>query len=363
MHIQPALQRPVSLRPMPASRPSAPPEEPKDRVEIGVAGLTLRAALGSSLAATRNLAGRFLFGPVGHAIGQALKLVGYKPRPFVLKLPPDALATLPASGLDRPFLLVHGWHHRKELFESLTDKLTQNGANGGRVGFLRNGGLFEDAECTRPLDKPSPDMRVFVSMFETYRDAPDVAAPQLKKNVDFIRALTGQDKVDVAAHSMGGLATRCLVDTEPQHGVGKFMMIGTPNQGVVMASLSQSALEAEQRGYDLRWLLDVKDVQQADTRAMEWLHPKSDLREGMNSRWATGQKSLEAAVVVGSHDKITPSNKLLPTWGDGLIADSSLPLEDTEVRHLSSKGLYSVHGNLLLHPETYANMREFFAWR
>lgn len=363
MTIAPVAFRTLELhrRSQPAS---APAREPEDQVELKDAPpLALRAMLGSSWEATRSLAGRLVFGPVCHGIGVVLKLVGYKPKPYVLPLPKDALGELPESRLQRPFLLVHGWHHRKELFESLTNKLTHDGANGGRVGYVRSGRLYEDAECTRPLAHPGPDLRVFVSMFETYRDAPDVAALQLKQNLDTIRALTGQSKVDVAAHSMGGLATRRLVDTCPEHGIGKFMMVGTPNGGVSMASMSEAALDAEDRGWDVRWVLDLKDCQPADRGALEWLKPDSPERRAMNERWPQQQASLEATMHVGADDKITLGNRYLPVWGDKLIPASSLELDGLEVRHVHRKGLYSVHGNLLWHPDTYTTMRSYFGWQ
>ncbi len=363
MQIQ-ALSAPAFLRPRSAAARTERSREAEDTVELqGTPPRAWRVTLGSSLEATRSLCARAIFGPVGHAIGRTLHFIGWKPKQYDLPQPKEALTNLPSSQLDRPFLLVHGWHHRAVLFESLTDKLTKDGANGGQVGFLRDGALFEDAGCTRPLDQPTADMRVFVSMFTTYRDDPDAAAPQLKRNLDFIRNLTGQSKVDVAAHSMGGLATRRLVDLDPQHGIGKFMMVGTPNQGTAMAGLSELALDAVDKGYDLRWSLDLKDVQPSDRPALQWLKTNSPVRNDMNSRWAQGQKSLEAVVVVGSHDKLTPGPHMVPAWGDKLIASQSLELEGTDVRYVRSRGAYSVHGNLLWHPDTYTEMQGFFGWK
>src|SRR5690606_21420628 len=80
-------------------------------------------------------------GPIAVAVskaGEALEKLGqrqgwwdelgktYKP------LPPSKLKELPASTLERPFLLVPGFHTPKDRFHHLVEKLTENGANGGR---------------------------------------------------------------------------------------------------------------------------------------------------------------------------------------------------------------------------------------
>lgn len=348
-------------RPRAAGPPSPGPCDPPDTVQLSQADppAAWRALLGTGLESTRRACARTLFGPLGHALGRGLSALGAKPPAYQPPMPPDALGSLPPSRLHRPLLLVHGWHHRHEFFHSLTDKLT---AEGSPTVYVQAGRFFADPGCSRPLAEPPSEARVFVSVFSSYRLAPDQAAPELQQTLDAVRGLTGQQRVDVAAHSMGGLATRFLVDSNPKTGIGKLMMVGTPNQGVGMAALTESALEGEERGYDLRWLLDLKDVQPDDRRALEWLRPESALRQQLNSRWEQQKNRLEAVLHVGTDHKLTPSNHLLPTRGDALVAASSLQLEGLPIKLLSQQGSYGKHAHLLWHPECYLTMRDYFGW-
>lgn len=54
----------------------------------------------------------------------------------------------------------------------------------------------------------------------------------LKKKIDEVKKATGYDKVDIIAHSMGGLVTRAYIES-PSYGndIDKFVMLGTPNGG------------------------------------------------------------------------------------------------------------------------------------
>ncbi|GMU56457.1 MAG: hypothetical protein AMXMBFR33_56030 [Candidatus Xenobia bacterium] len=305
----------------------------------------------------------FLTGPVAHGVGQALKALGHNTREINPAPPPSPLADLPASTLSRPVLMVHGWHTKMEFYQALTDKLTEGGANGGRPAFVQKGQLFEDAECTRPLAHPSPDMRVFVSVFSSHRLAPDQSAPELKANLEAVSRLTGQALVDVSAYSMGGLATRRLVDEFPEsHGVGKFLMVGTPNQGAGMAGLCALTLANEKKGQDLRWLLNTKDVLAEDEQALEWLRPTSALREELNSRWPTQMACFESVLHLGSKAVLTPSLLLWPVPGDGTVSAVSLGLEGMPVKFVRSHGQYGSHKNLLANPDTYMEMRDHFGW-
>ncbi len=45
------------------------------------------------------------------------------------------------------------------------------------------------------------------------------------------RSESGADKVDIVAHSMGGLVTRSYIEQLGMSDVGKFIMLGTPNRG------------------------------------------------------------------------------------------------------------------------------------
>lgn len=344
------------------------PQAPSDQVHLS--GQTAaprvdlprlkRNALYGAACATIN----FIVGPVAAGVGWVLEKRGMALQDRVSEPPPNKFDDLPSSKVERPVMFVHGWHSELEFYDDLTGKLTEGGANGGRVGYVQDGKLFADAECTQKLANPTADMKVFLSVFKSNRSDPSVTAPELRNNIELVRKLTGSEKVDVASYSMGGLATRQLAADHPDdHHVGKFLMLGTPNQGAGLAGLVARGLEMEREGWNVRWLLAWQNMTQQDTGAVEYLRPTSPEREALNTRWPAQQATFEATLHLGSKSRLTPSKLLLPMWGDGTVTEKSLHLPGLEVRHLETAGRYGNHANLLHNPDTYLQSREFFGWK
>jgi hypothetical protein len=57
-------------------------------------------------------------------------------------------------------------------------------------------------------------------------------ARRLEKIIDIVKYATGRDKVDIVAHSMGGLVSREYVRQTKGKDINKLVMIGTPNDGI-----------------------------------------------------------------------------------------------------------------------------------
>jgi hypothetical protein len=55
---------------------------------------------------------------------------------------------------------------------------------------------------------------------------------RLKNTIDNIKLITGSDKVDIAAHSMGGLVTRRYIQKYGPNDIDNLILIGTPNKGI-----------------------------------------------------------------------------------------------------------------------------------
>ncbi|MGV8171132.1 MAG: esterase/lipase family protein [Candidatus Woesearchaeota archaeon] len=60
----------------------------------------------------------------------------------------------------------------------------------------------------------------------------DTYALRLKESVDYTLYVTGNDKVDIVAHSMGGLVVRKYMQVFGTEKIGTVILIGTPNNGV-----------------------------------------------------------------------------------------------------------------------------------
>ncbi len=110
-------------------------------------------------------------------------------------------------------LLVHGIYSNDQIWNSLEGNLTQSGFDVyllGRVlekeGFIPNNG----------------DIRLL--------------GFQLRDAINRVKAQTGASKVNIVAHSMGGLVTRFYMRSNLyQNDINKLITLGTPNEGTPMA--------------------------------------------------------------------------------------------------------------------------------
>lgn len=353
-------------------QPAATPEQPDIQDQVQVSQMAANPSFGdvalSSALTALNLAGQtHLHAAI--AVSQFLSRERPTQNPAILsmqpRLPPpapigerSALRDSPAVQLERPMVIVPGYHTRVDQLEPLVEKLTEGGQN-GQACYFYNGSFYADRGCSEVIEQPPADTRLFISLPYSGRDNPDLVADQLTDCLARIRSATGTDKVDALAYSMGGLSCQRYLDRGGES-LGKLLMVGTPNGGSGLAHLSLKALDAQSRGNDLKWLMARSDVIEEDRQALEWLAPKSAIREDMQSRWPQQRGLLEAAFIVGGASLPTFYWGAMPmTRGDGVVDASSLALGDTEVKLVSG---HSRHGALLYHPEVYSTMIDFFDW-
>ena len=75
----------------------------------------------------------------------------------------------------------------------------------------------------------------------------DTYAVRLKELIEIIKERTGTPKVNIIAHSMGGLVARRYMQIFGGQDVNKFIMIGTPNHGISSPAGSYCGLVGENR--------------------------------------------------------------------------------------------------------------------
>ncbi|MCA9796430.1 MAG: hypothetical protein KC910_31700, partial [Candidatus Eremiobacteraeota bacterium] len=253
--------------------------------------------------------------------GQMFRMMGERLTAEHEANPP--LADKPAVQLQRPFMIVPGWTTRKAELEPLGHKLTQDGRNGGHIAFVQNGEFFADEACTQALTDFSPDQKVFQTVLTDIRMPPPLAAVEVAKNLEAVQQLTGSDKIDVTGFSMGGLATRVYLDRGGS-AIGKFMLLGTPNQGTTFANLARQVLER-----DIKFAISMAGLTPGDLPALEWLSVESGnphLQE-LNRHWDRQAAQVETTLAVGGRGLLTPSRSGIGiTLGDGLVeADGMAP--------------------------------------
>ncbi|HIH54733.1 alpha/beta hydrolase [Candidatus Woesearchaeota archaeon] len=73
----------------------------------------------------------------------------------------------------------------------------------------------------------------------------DTYALRLKEQIDEIKKYSGKQRVDIVAHSMGGLVVRRYMQIFGDSSINKFIMIGTPNRGIDKATFDFCKLYGE----------------------------------------------------------------------------------------------------------------------
>ncbi len=115
-----------------------------------------------------------------------------------------------------PVLLVHGIYSDDSIWNLTNQSLINAGYDVFTVGAMQ--------------DQPQNGIFPSNGLIEN-------SALQLKDAIDNVKAATGATKVNVVAHSMGGLVTRWYIRSPSySHDIDKLIMLGTPNKGSWVAA-------------------------------------------------------------------------------------------------------------------------------
>lgn len=269
----------------------------------------------------------------------------------------------PQLQIERPVLFVPGFTTPVDPYLPLVEHLTAQGGNGGQAYFVRDGALYQDPQCTQEVTKDSDSQaKVFVLMPHTRYDTPPEFAAQLGPDIAAIQKFTGGSKVDAVGYSMGGISTRLFVD-QGGRGIGKLLMVGTPNQGSRVGSLAHWAVKN-----DIKWAMTIAQHAPAALAALEWLRgidqdpAVNPQLSQLNARWPQQQQAVEAAEIIGAKGLPTPGFSSLG-WssGDTAVERQALELPGLPVK-LVSGGLTKSHETLMADADVYTEMGRFLGW-
>lgn len=271
------------------------------------------------------------------------------------------LLDAPKVTLEDPLVIVPGWTTVPDKFDHLVGHLTADGANGGRPVYLKDGQAFGDKACLEPTEIQNSD-RVFVTVFETTVDSPDVSSAQLEKAVATVKA-SGLEKIDVLGYSMGGLSVRKMLD-DGRVTLDQVALLGTANQGTRFGALAGYIVRR-----DINWAMSLGGINGAHLPAMDWLktldpqdpasNPKLHaLNENLDRQLSKASEFLS----IGSKDMPTAGETLFGrVGGDGLVPASSISLPGVPTKLLEGKG-NKHHGNLPHDADVFDTLTEYYDW-
>lgn len=272
------------------------------------------------------------------------------------------LADAPKVKLYDPLVIAPGWGTRPEKFDRLVEHILSSGENGERAVYLKNGQPFVDKDCTQPTEINRAD-RVFVTVFESPLDSPDVSAPQLEKAVNAVKGSVSQH-VDVLGYSMGGLSVRKMLDGTDTR-LDQVALLGTANQGTRFAALAEYIIHR-----DINWAMSLGGINAAHLPAMGWLKTWDPERPESNPHLDKLNHNLTKQLA-GATEFLSIASTGLSTltrkWGgstggDGLVPSRSTTLPGLPSKFLEGKG-NKHHGNLPHDKDVFATLTEYFGWR
>ena len=167
----------------------------------------------------------------------------------------------------------------------------------------------------------------------------DTYAVRLKDLIDIVKERTGKPKVNMIAHSMGGLVARRYIQIFDASDVNKFIMIATPNHGISSKAASYCGYLGENR--------ECQDMLQGSLFINKLNDP---------SKQPSGVKMYD---IIGTGCNTDSGN------GDGVVTAENAKLDNTIIFYINGtcNGVFggTLHTDLLnlnLYPETYRIVKE-----
>ena len=120
-------------------------------------------------------------------------------------------ARMPASPSNAlPVILIHGYKENSNIWSIWENLLYQNNIPYCTVSFQQSINPFLDYDACGSAENHAKD---------------------LAQIVQYVKQMTGQDKVNIVGHSKGGLDARVYLANTNTPDVANLIMIGTPNAG------------------------------------------------------------------------------------------------------------------------------------
>ena len=232
------------------------------------------------------------------------------------------------EALKRPVILVNGLARNAQDWDKMVPWLASNPEN----SF---GGVYQKGqdEAFSAKLKANPDNNIFAFDPSNNLASPRVLGGEVRRMIDHVIRETGTDKVDLVAHSQGGLDILAAVD-QGEDDIGKVVSLATPWKGAAIASVARRFDSVT--GGTLGGILAPVGKDQG---ALFDLRPIGDnpWLAGVHERWKAKTDKPEVSSISGSGTP-TPGGTYGGgvSAGDGFVAiESGLGLPEAHNYHLT----------------------------
>jgi|GEM_PF-2107032 len=141
-----------------------------------------------------------------------------------------------------PFSSVHAEHSGYPvvivpgMLASFDKKLMMQDVEDNKWGFIWGGNVYKalikEFEDKNGYYQYEEGKSLFIAYYDWRKPVSETYKKYLKPKIDEAKQKSGKDKVDIVAHSMGGLLARAYIQSDDyQNDVNKVVMMGTPNRG------------------------------------------------------------------------------------------------------------------------------------
>jgi hypothetical protein len=250
-----------------------------------------------------------------------------------------------------PVILIHGHSFNKETaadfsldaFTQIQDKLQTDGyIDAGTASFYAATEMPDGTWGKEPLPISIKASYYFDSfrnqdgytIVQAKSESIETYAVRLKEIIDEVKRMTGKDKVNIIAHSMGGLVARRYIQLFDRNDVDNLILLAVPNNGIQGSTSDFCGVFGSEN-------------ECADMKAGSLLVNKLKL-------W---KPTANVTNIVGTGCTTNGLN------GDGVLSynDSFLPGANNIVVNGTCRQLELLHGQILdinLHPEVYKTILE-----
>jgi len=147
-----------------------------------------------------------------------------------------------AVSADHPLLLVHGFFTRSfgtgmcwdDANETKLASWAGIQSNLVQTGEYSNGGIInmDRLECPRASTKPPVYRFTYYKTCYEEKNAIEEYTKRLSEAIDFAKNCSQTRKVDLVAHSLGGIIARNYLEEGGDKSVNKVVFVATPHEGI-----------------------------------------------------------------------------------------------------------------------------------